>query len=280
MRHFDSLAGKYLVLYRQHGLFVDQQSRSSIRSLHALSRFLANAVRQAFAKVVPEAAGAVVSRKRVVVKGVESHPLMRLIAKLDNAVVKEMGSSEAKVRAAAIIGIIDHVLRAPCPFPRDFTCTKTIPRSSICLSGDPDSDHTDSDYIFDEELEVPLGSLVTFNASGSIPAELLERSNLPFFAVILWHTITPCARDLEVEPETEENVQQKAATIKKPIQMSTTVDLSPNGSFFVKVQCPLFESGRYTIQTRLGCRDVRGGEWELPLEESNRSISVRIRFHH
>ncbi|CAJ1954407.1 unnamed protein product [Cylindrotheca closterium] len=278
MRHFDSLAVKYLTLYRQYGLFVDQQSRSSIRTFHALSRFLADAVRQAFSKVVPEAAEAAESQKRMANKGAESHPLTLLMVKLDDAVVKEITPSvDAKVRAAAVIGIIDHLLRAPCPFPRDFFCTKSIPRSSVCLSGDPDSDHTDSDYLFDEELEVPLGSLVTFNVSGSIPADLLKRSNLPFFVIVLWHTITPCGQVDEDELEPEGNDKEKVATIKKPIQMTTTADLSPNGSFFVKVQCHLFQTGRYRIRTRLGCRDVRGGEWELPLGESNRSISVRIR---
>ncbi|KAL3944290.1 MAG: hypothetical protein SGBAC_001635 [Bacillariaceae sp.] len=279
MRQFDSLAAKYLTLYRQYGLFADQQSRSSIRTLHALSRFLANAVRQAFSQVLPEVADSARNKKRMTIKGVESHPLTLLMAKLGDAVVKEMTASvDAKVRAAAIIGIIDHLLRAPCPFPRDFFSTKSIPRSSLCLSGDPDSDHTDSDYLFDEELEVPLGSLVTFNASGSIPAGLLKRSNLPFFVVVLWHTVSPCGQLDDTGKDNEDNEQPKVAAIKTPIQMETTADLSPNGSFFVKVQCPLFQAGRYLIHTRLGCRDVRGGEWEFPSEESDRSISVRIRF--
>jgi integrator complex subunit 7 len=280
VNYFNVLATKYLKLYRQHGLFVDQQSRTSLRTFHALCQFVAGAAKSTFVDVLPE--GSVNKVQKVSSpKGDACHPLTILMQKLDSAVLNDMNSSvDAKIRAAAMLEIIDSILGAPCPFPRDFVLTKSIPCASMRLSGDSDSEHIDAEYDVDDEIDVPPGSDVTFYASGSLPAALLRRSKIPFCSALLWHTITLCEAVTEDETQSEETVDLKTesfTSFKKISAAPTSASISSNGAFFMKVECPtLAEEGLYNIETILGCRDIRGGEWELPLKESNHSILIRV----
>jgi hypothetical protein len=280
VNYFNVLATKYLKLYRQHGLFIDQQSRTSLRTFHALCQFVAGAAKSTFVDVLPE--GSVNKVQKVSSpKGDACHPLTILMQKLDSVVLNDMNSSvDAKIRAAAMLEIIDSILGAPCPFPRDFVLTKSIPCASMRLSGDSDSEHIDAEYDVDDEIDVPPGSDVTFYASGSLPAALLRRSKIPFSTALLWHTITFCEAVIEDETLSEEREDLKSesfTSFKKISAAPTSASISSNGTFFMKVECPtLAEEGLYNIETRLGCRDIRGGEWELPLKESNHSILIRV----
>jgi integrator complex subunit 7 len=80
----------------------------------------------------------------------------------------------------------------------------------------------------------------------------------------------PSSADVKSDPDTKSWL--------KSINVAPTVArLSPTGKYFMKVECqPLLDEGNYIIETRLGCRDIRCGEWELPAIQGVRTISVRV----
>jgi hypothetical protein len=290
VRYFDKLSIKYLSLYREYGLFIDQQSRTSLRTLHVLCRFLAKAARCTFADALPVAQIKEAASK-LSLKGDARHPLTILINKLDTAILQNMTSAtvDTKIRAAAMLEIIDGILKAPCPFPRGFIVTQSIPRAAMKLCADPEStDHyvddsggSEYDY-FDDEIEVSIGSTVIFYASGFIPVELLKKAQLPFYIVVLWQTIRLQlgTANNEENSHPEQRVDLSLTeSIQRAIQSPPkAASLSSNGTFFMKVEVPpLSEEGLYSIETKLGCRDIRGGEWQLFLQEPNHCISVRVK---
>lgn len=299
------LASKYLSLYRQHGLFICQQSRTAVRTLHALCRFVSSATRSTFIDEIPEANTfnfhTNVIQALTQPQGDSSHPLTVLMKRLDSQVLKDMsGAVDAKIRAAAMLQVLDGVLKVPIPFPRSFLRTKTVPCVKYRLFVDADlyDDHGDMDDDMEDEIEVSTGTLITFFASGSIPKTLVEQAHLPFCIVLLWHTVifqaNPTKHSNDADQEKQQGDDNNASTSdthslsssmnfaisggeKNPAP--TAVSLSPSGNFFMKIDCEalFMEGGLYTIETRLGCRDIRGGEWELPVgTESLHSIPIRV----
>ena len=275
VKHFSVLADKYMTMYRRFGLFIDQQSRTCLRTLCFLCRFVARSTRNTFVGTLLDTK---TNQEVIFPKGDPSHPVSILIKKLDASVFEEMNSTiDEKIRAAAMLQVMDGLLRATCPFPRAFTLTKSIPLASMKLSADLEVDHLDDVFNeIDDDLEIFPGSHVTLNVSGSIPAALLRRAKLPFCTLLLWHKVIRLASRNERETQSESipGQEDKWSNINPG---PTAVSMSSNGTFFMKLECqPIIDEGVYNIETRLGCRDVRGGEWELPLNEPNPSVSVRV----
>ncbi len=302
------LASKYLSLYRQRGLFLCQQSRTTIRTLNALCRFVSSAVRITFLDEIPEPSA--VSMKKNVTqvllsqpKGDFSLPLTVLMKRLDTRVLQDMSSAvEARIRATALLQVIDGVLKVPAPFPRCFLRTRPVPCATyrVFLDSESFEDQGDNDDDVDEEVEVSAGTLISFFASGLIPDGLVGQADIPFFTILLWHTVTfhpgPAKQSNSTDPEKQEDENNPSIAasdlcstssssnppmnvIEKNSTPNAAVSLSPKGRFFMEVECEtiLMEPGLYTIDTRLGCRDIRGGEWELPVRAgSHHSIPIRV----
>lgn len=301
------LGSKFLSLYRQMGLFICQQSRTAVRTMYALCRFASHATRSSFLDEIPEASTGT-SRKnasQMVAKlhGDVSHPLTVLMKRLDAQVLQDMSSTvEPKIRAAALLQVIDGVLKVPIPYPRSFLRTKPIQCATYRLFLDTDvtDDQVDNEEDFDDVVEVSAGTFISFLASGSIPEDLVERADIPFYTILLWHTITfhPTLMknnnnaDQE-KPDGENNVSVTTSDTRSNATSSVfttkvgesnpppnvAVSLSPKGRFFMQIECEtiLMDPGLYTIDTRLGCRDIRGGEWELPVEIGpQHSIPIRV----
>jgi integrator complex subunit 7 len=299
VKFFNALATRYLTVYRQHGLFICQQSRTTLRSMNALCRFVANAASSTFADSLPEMNKNIVElaiKELTLPKGDASHPMTLLMQRLDKLVLKDMDSSvDPIIRAAAMLELIDGILKAPIPFPRDFTLTGPVPVAVLRLAGDPDSvDSVDevndvvAEGVFEDELEASPGVPFTFFASGMIPEPILKRARLPFCMVLLWHTVSYRGSIHDDDNPTEEkqddeNISSmsdgKSDSDKDWLKAMapTTTLLSPSGKYFTSVECqPLLDEGYYTIETRLGCRDIRCGEWEIPVKQGIRLMSVHV----
>jgi integrator complex subunit 7 len=301
----DELATKYLTIYREHGLFVCQQSRTTLRSLHALCRFVARAATSTFVDSLPEhsiadfQANAI--KELTLPKGDACHPMTALMKRLDTLVLKDMDSSvDPTVRAAAMLELIDGIIKAPSPFPRDFTLTKPVPLATLRVAGNPDSVYSTyeacdiSETEFQDAVEASPGVSFTFFACGKLPESVLARAKLPFCMVLLWYTVSYQSvthdednhqeekqdeeKDEETAPSSDAKSEPDTKSWLKSINVAPTVArLSPTGKYFMKVECqPLLDEGNYTIETRLGCRDIRCGEWELPAIQGVRTISVRV----
>lgn len=297
------LSCKYLSLYRQHGLFICQQSRTAIRTLHALCRFASSATRSTFIDEIPEA-NTLNFHSNVILaltqpQGDSSHPLTVMMKRLDSQVLKDMsGAVEPKVRAAAMLQVLDGILKVPMPFPRSFLRSKPVrcAKYRLFLDAELYDDHGDTEDDLEEEIEVSAGTLITFCASGSIPKSLVEQAKLPFYTILLWHTITFHAsptkhhnNETDQDKQGDENDASTSDTQSSSFNFTmgagdkspapTVVSLPPGGNFFIKVDCEalFMEAGLYTIETRLGCRDIRGGEWELPVDTASlQSIPIRV----
>jgi integrator complex subunit 7 len=298
------LGTKYLTFYRQHGLFTCQQSRTALRTLHALCRFVSSATQSAFIDELPDFGVESVHQNAILAltlpQGDASHPLTILMKRLHNQVLKDMsGSVDAKIRAAALLQVIDGVLKVPSPFPRGFLRTRPIQRVDyrLYLDSELSDDHGEADDDIEDEVELPAGSMITFFASGSIPESLVKSADLPFYTIIMWHTVsfqkthTKTINDTDQE-KTESDTKSVASETKttiNAISISTAgesnaaptnaISLSPAGKFFIKLECErlFMEPGKYRIETRLGCRDIRGGEWELSVNDGYcPSLSIRI----
>ena len=299
----NGLGTKYLSVYREHGLFTCQQSRTSLRTLHALCRFVASATQSTFIDELPASGKENVQQNAplefTLPQGDASHPLTILMKRLDSQVLKDMsGSVDAKIRAAALLQVLDGVLKVPSPFPRAFLRTRQIQRADyrLCLDPELSDDHGEGDDDVEDAIVLPPGSMVTAIASGTIPEAIVQATDLPFFTVMVWHTVSFQKMHTRKNRNTDQDkpeddvkslVSETKATpssaisspaVNKAIPTNVT-SLSPAGKFFVKLECDrlFLEPGEYRIETRLGCRDVRGGEWELPVHKgSHQSLSIRI----
>jgi hypothetical protein len=279
VKSFDVLAHQYLQLYKQWGLFVCQESRSVIRTLEALCLFVARALRRVFVDSLADSPADKTKKTEDsslngTPRGDSSQPVAFLMKQLNSFALKDMDHNvDTKVRAAAMLEMMDGILKAPTPIPRDLTSTKLIPSATLRLVCDPEEHgHVD-------RLEVSHDSSFYILASGVIPS--LQRAQMEFSTVLLWYTMSPEGGLHKPNHNNDIHDDGSLATFTAPKVLlnppPVATSLSPRGTFFVKVVgfCAL-PFGRYELNFRLGCRDLRGGEWELPLNETPPSFSLTI----
>ena len=256
----------YLRLYKQQGLFICQQSRSVLRTLHALCSFVARAASRIFLDSIMIDDG---ESHDVFADGDNSQPLTLLMKQLDSFALKKVNQFVgAKIRAVTLLQIMDGILKTPVPTPRSLTCPNTVSCASLLLVRDPDT-HGDmgSEGI---PLETGPSTPVVFLASGMIPASLISRTRIPFNIVLLWYTLIPKGGSTKPSVSPEKSQKSEGGPI--------AASMSSSGTFFmkVKIQLLLINEGLYDLKFRLGCRDIRGGEWEFPLEENPRCFPVKV----
>ena len=259
---FHRLSGDYMRLYTQHGLFICQQSRSVLRTLHVLCSFVAKAASRIFLDTI------VVNdyRSHIIFSlGDNSQPMTALLKQLDSFALEKVNIFvNAKVRAVALLQIMDGILKTPVPTPRALTCPKAIPCASLRLVCDPDTHKSEHNL-----LEVRPGTPVVYLASGRIPPSLISSSQIPFNIIILWYTLYP--KDASAKASVSYPNSQKNEG--GPIAGS----MSSSGTFFISIETRAFlNEGCYGLKFRLGCRDIRGGEWELPLNKNPGCFTVKV----
>jgi len=245
----------YMRLYKQYGLFFCQQSRSALRTLHVLCSFVAKASSRVFLETVNDDGRG----QEVFASGDITQPLTSLLKQLDSLALEKLNQFvDSKIRAMTLLEIIEGILRTPVPTPRSLIYPKTLPYASIRLLFDPDTSDSDGN-----RLEICLGSPIVFIASGIIPSSLLSQSQIPFNTLILQYTLS-----------------SKLGSVKSRHigngQISVT--MSSSGSYFARVKSQvLVNEGWYDLKFRLGCRDIRGSEWELPLLQNSQCFIVEVR---
>jgi len=243
----------YLILYKQYGLFICQQSRSVLRTLHVLCSFVAKAGTRIFldSVVIEEE-----TSKGVFADGDSTQPIALLMKQLDSFALEKVNQFvDAKIRAVTLLQIVDGILKTPVPTPRSLTCPKTLPFASLRLVPDPDTHEGEED-----PLKIDSGTHVAFLASGKLPTSLMMSfSKIPFNIVLLWYTLTSKGGSTKISTSSEKLQKTEGGPI--------AASLSSTGTFFTKVESKiLLNEGWYGLRFRLGCRDIRGGEWELPME--------------
>lgn len=280
LKLFYALAGRYYSLYKRYGLFLCQQSRTALRTCFAVCRWIGNAGRKAF----PETKTGKVDDTLVWPHGDELSPATLLLKKLDKVLLDSMDAGlDPQVRAAAMAETLDAILKTPYPFPRGFTTIQSIQPTKLYLSmgrNELDDDSKEEMNDLSETIDVYPGATSTIVARGEIPPATLQRTKLPFSQVLLWHTnryIGFLNTDDEALSEGGTAIEdsQRDPTREEELSGALATPLLPSGRFLAQMQyqAPI-EEGIYSVDIKLGCRDVRCGEWELPVER--KSLTVRV----
>lgn len=267
------LCRQYSTFYKQYGLFICQQSRSVLRTISISCSFIGKALHRVFQELSLEKAGKNGPVHTGSPSGDPSEPLTLMTKQLESIAVQPMDSSvDPKIRATALLEIMDGILKVPKPFPRAFFVMKSIPRSVISVIWDPKM----HDQIVTSHLRT--AALFSLVASGNVEKEVLARACVPFSVILLWYTLTPKEKR---KTEKKQNVDTFGGTttslqkLLNPPPIATA--LSSSGKFFLKIpNQSLPEVGKYEIDFRLGCRDIRGGEWELPMKMPPAKLTVEL----
>lgn len=259
------LSFDYLAFYKQYGLFICQQSRSVLRTLHALCFFVAKAAGRIFLDSIAIDKGDE-STNTAAVDGDNAQPITSLMKKLDSFALEKVNQFvDPKIRSVALLEIIDGLLKTPVPTPRSLTHPKSIPCASLRVVPDPDTHRDVEGLSTSYEVTLHTGKSAFFLASGTIPSPLVSSSDIPFKVVLLWYTMT-------IKGEAPLSTSKLGTIHGGPVAAS----ISSSGTFFLSVEIEmLLNEGCYDFVVTLGCRDIRGGEWELPLENSHRT-SVKV----
>ena len=290
---FDALGRRYWDCYRKYGLFVCQQSRTSLRTLHALCRFLARSVRLVFADM-----HASFSAKKedhwpgTGCSGDSTLPVARFMDRLDEKLLQQMSTSiDPVIRAAAMLEVVDGILMCPVPVPIDFLKVISIPVGVLRLSADPEQNGDDflegepGEQIDDLDLiECYPGVAFTFYVDGEIPDSFVAKSKLPFSTLLLRYRAVyeGPLQEQDDEDKQEDEMPVSNSNSDKNIpqpwnDLLVSARLFANGKFMFSVECPpIREEGNYLIDVQFGCRDIRGGEWDIPVREGTRTLRVQV----
>jgi hypothetical protein len=284
LKLFYSLAARYRSLYRRYGLFLCQQSRTALRTCHAVCRWLGDAGRKAF----PEALSTKLEKDDSTIwpRGDQFHPLILLLRRLNAVVIDPLDCSlEPQLRSAAMAEVLDAVLMAPFPIPRGFTTVKTVPYSSIRLSvdastvendGSKSTEDTTNDAQDEEDVvDVYPGMTCTIVVSGELDPSVIRMADVSFSRVLLWYALHYIA-PLEDE-EGRAAVHSSPSSLRMGGTPPSASPLLPRGKFLVPIQCEApSEEGIYAVEVILGVRDIRCSEWEMPADGHSRPIMLRV----
>ena len=113
--------------------------------------------------------------------------------------------------------------------------------------------------------------------SGIIPDEFIRSADVGFSQIIAWKSVH-YERQLYEDDDAEDT--QSASGIAKEIKVdlsngdSTT--LQTCGQFILPLYFdPILREGFYSVEVKLGCRDIRCGEWMVPTKK-NLQVFLRV----
>jgi hypothetical protein len=282
-RGFMTLSSRYNELYFEYGaLFRDNFSKVCMNILSTLCVFMASATRAVFFEILSPKSGQQNAARTENIIFKLKHPMAELMRRFHTLVVQPMDSSiDPMIRATAMLELINGVLMAPLPFPKDFLAPFLSSDPILHISADPTPIFDASDHsCFSIDTAPSLSFSVCVH--GRLPWEALKVSAVPIRLAILWFRVvykSPLIVDDEEHKDDETFEVEKKHVSRLPSLSSispTVANLTREGRFFATVDCPpLLEEGIYSLKVRLGCRDIQGREWGFPISKSIASISVR-----
>lgn len=284
VRGFTALAARYRDMGQQYGIYLrSRQSRHILELLRSLASFMAFAAKSLFSDVLDSRSS---SKGLVDYFAVDSqHPIVSIMQKMDQLVLKHLTNTvDPIVRAAALLELIDAVLMVPQPFPRDFFTPVESISPKLLIVADPTRIYD----TFDPNLAIiETSPSMGFScyATGVVPNSLLRRLKVPTYIVLLWFRfkfISPLMDEEEIvnkeeDPPTNESVLSEIKMPSLSGVSPASSSISSSGHFFFSVDCPpLLEEGVYSLETKLGCRDVAGREWEMRSSFDSHSIPIKV----
>mmetsp|Transcript_10611 Transcript_10611/g.31332 ORF Transcript_10611/g.31332 Transcript_10611/m.31332 type:complete len:1013 (-) Transcript_10611:417-3455(-) len=288
---FYALASRYKKLHRVYGIFFGQQTRSSLRTLFAVCRFLGSTAAKLFGNIDNQLFQSNMNAEIPWPQGDTSHPIVSAMSRFEKGIIRDASkSTEPSIRAGVLMEIIDVLLRCPWPMPRGFFSPISIPVADMQILATPSEVHhsscDDSLSVIEDEAEVIYvlpGLPCTVHLSGQIPPQYFSRSKLSFSQVVAWYTISydgPIVSEDELMEEDQfegPNADEVNKDTEGESETTFASSLLPNGKFLFPVDlCPLRREGYYIVSITLGCRDVRFGEWEIPTARNSGKVFLCV----
>ena len=280
-RSFRELRNRYRRLRVQYGAtFRFSDSAGGLDVIADVCRFMEHATQAVFPDVFKpkQRGGKAPANQPFVCKG--NHVLASLMRKLDTLLLEPMSTSvEPLVRAAAVIELIDGVIQAPFPFPRDFLLSSPEECATLVLS----PDELQGTLHEDATLFAFPSVCFSFVASGRLPPSFDQRCRFPVRSVLLWFRLAfqhaPALTGDDDNPEEQEDTEAEPVQLPdwSACSPAQSAALLPKDRFYFQITCPpLTTEGMYTLEVKLGCLDVMGNKWEVPLDDKDRTFSLKV----
>ena len=296
VRSLQCLASRYRELNQQYGIrFCSGKSTTCLFAHQDLCQFLAKSTQTAFDEIFGGTSSALPSPKSQAIREDEdnkarrkSHVLLsKLIYELDRIVIPGMKNSmEPLVRAAAMLELLDALLMAPSPFPRDFFSPCVMPLAQLYLTALPSETLELGGKSVGQQPQQIVESYPyissTVQIHGRIPVEIMSDGRRPISSVLLWcRVLFSSALDEEAPPPTNgpehpvmssEKIVSRLPNIQGPYDHFSML---ADGRFHGAVELPpLVDEGWFVLETKLGCRDAAGAEWELYVDPASLHITI------
>jgi hypothetical protein len=287
LKSWEVLANRYGKLYRQHGLFLCQHSRSMIRNLHATCWLIGSFGMQLLSDALPGASSG--TNTSALPRGDAMHPTIRLLRKIQESVLSKMDKFvDPTVRATVLGELLEGVHLSPIPFPKSFFSSMKIAPAKLRVSLDPSQRTT---HLVDlnsmavssgiESATIRLGSSLMVYASGSIPSEIINRAATSFTQLLL---LIHIERVGQLDNEYGEYDGDTASASGDALDVSlpsfkgkVEFNLSKSGNFSTTQELPAFIStGIFQVDFTLSCRDLTCGEFELPVVSHRSTLMIRV----
>jgi len=224
--------------------------------------------------------------------GDEMIPSLRFLERLENVVRDRIDRYvDPSTRASTFIEILEGILLSPFPYPYGYTVVQTKDMVRFRVSLDPSNENQtiqpSVDDVDHNEVDCCLvypGMSFTVIASGHMPTSIRRQAKLPFAQLLIWHSIkfiAPLQVGLEESGENEQTMLTPSVQLKGEAKNEgippVEINLTSCSDFTVPVEIREIDAeGLYRVSFLLGCRDVRCGEWELPMSNEHSSLLVKV----
>ena len=195
----------------------------------------------------------------------------KLIQELDSLVIRPFVKSgngvDTKIISTALLQVIDGILMAPIPIPRDFCAP--LPVVQLEWTVRPDASHVAemNQSSFDVVETFPSVSALVCVHGRLLNATKVRRA---IRSIVLSYQIRRLG-------SLDEDGVTKEALRLRPIASSTSVAIGRQGDFCVSFTLPpLHEEGWFNVETSIKCQAVDGRLYNVPSSRlSSRQIKIR-----
>lgn len=282
-KSFGMIAKQYNDTYKLYGLHYCQQTRTTLRTLITLCETLNGLILKPDVKFQGGETEHVkketfkINCNRQCQLGLLTNRLRSIIASINTD-----GQVMTQLNAQEMMHTLDAVIKCPMSYPKGFFSIKSLSCTRVNISVEPGSDkkkYTDSDTKQGKVVDVFAGFPSRIILSGDV---CIKNSGVEFSQVIAWLKIDYIGKLYQDEDADEsQDVAAPSSQVCPGSLLNQQQDNPASTSlqqekFVLPVHCPpIVQEGFYRVSMKLGCRDIRCGEWVLPTT-SPLSVVLRV----
>jgi len=282
-KSFGMIAKQYNDTYKLYGLHYCQQTRTTLRTLITLCETLNGLILKSDVKFQGGETEHVkketfkINCNRQCQLGLLTNRLRSIIASINTD-----GQVMTQLNAQEMMHTLDAVIKCPMSYPKGFFSIKSLSCTRVNISVEPGSDkkeYTDSDTKQGKVVDVFAGFPSRIILSGDV---CIKNSGVEFSQVIAWLKIDYIGKLYQDEDADEsQDVAAPSSQVCPGSLLNQQQDNPASTSlqqekFVLPVHCPpIVQEGFYRVSMKLGCRDIRCGEWVLPTT-SPLSVVLRV----